>query len=347
MGSALQELRDFRNDPEYLNFIAVGEGLKILSGGLRHHTEQKAKELQKLLLKKLGGFCNCHCTPGVKPCRHTCKWGKALEKLHRNKKKSRILFYQSDSTLWHDSNNGYWEIAKVFMHDLGVNWSDVKDPATTDLTGLLNFLIFCKHTKVEQKLLMSVRDLRNDLAHTKNYKLSASKKQNAFIAIDNLMNDPELLSCKEVQDCRLGIEEVKNADFSIVHERDLEVLKELTRHHEFQREADREEKREKLMNMIEIILSSNNNYHANNYCTLENQLKEDLIYLGIMFIEFLLLPVKIIRECSHWKLFSLLILVMLLLSCVSDESVFLSDYGKFAVDFEDFPRRCVYIYNQK
>jgi hypothetical protein len=332
MGSVLQEVIDLRNDPEYLNFIAVGEALRILCNGLRHHTEQKAKELQQLLLKKFGGFCNCVCTPGVKPCRHTCKWSKELEKLHQNNKKRRIPFHQSDSTMWHDPN-GYWEVAKVFMNELGVNWRDVKDPATTDLTGLLNFLIFCKHTKVDQKLLMSVRDLRNDWAHTKNYKFSESEKQDAFIAVNKLISDAELLSCKEVQDCRLGINEVQNADVSIVHERDVEVLKELTRHQEFEREIDREEKREKLMNMIELILLSNNNNHVNSGYTSVNQLKEDAIYFGIMVIKFFLLPVTIVKECSRWKLFSSSILLMLLLSCVSDNSVFLSDCGKFKVDF--------------
>ncbi len=334
MGSTAQNIRDLRNDPEYLNYIAVGEALRILSEGLRHYTEQKAKELQEMLLKKLGGYCNCLCTPGVIPCRHWCKWGKALEKLHANRKKVKkgcVPFHQSDSTLWHDPNLGYWEVAKVFMSELGTKWRDVKDPATTDLTGLLNFLIFCKHPNVnDKKLLMSVRDLRNECAHTKNYKLSASEKQAAFVAIENLMNDVELLTCKEVQNCRPGINEVKNADVSILQKRDLEVLKELTQHQEFNREIE-------LMNMIELILSSNNNYHPHSY-TSTNQLKEYLIYLGIIFAEFLLVPIKIIKECSRWKLFSLLILVMLLISCVSDNSVFMSDHGKFTVtNFNTWP----------
>jgi hypothetical protein len=329
----MQELRELRNDPEYLNFIAVGEALRILGDGLRHYTEQKAKELQEQLIKKLGGFCNCPCTPGVKPCRHTCKWGKELEKLHENKKKSRIPFHQSDSTLWHDPNNGYWEVAKVFMSDLGAKWCDVKDPATTDLTGLLNFLIFCKHSNVQQNFLKSVRDFRNEWAHTKNYKFSVSEKQAAFVAIDNLINDTELLSCKEVQDCRLGVNEVKNADVSFVQERDLEVLKELTRNQEFTKARETEEKREELINMIKLISvhvsASNNIRHPHGY-TSDSQVK-DLLDLGITFIAILLLPVKVIKEYSRWKVFSFLTLVMLLLSCVSDNSVLVSDYGKFTV----------------
>jgi hypothetical protein len=87
------------------------------------------------------------------------------------------------------------------------------------------------------------------------------------------------------------------------------------------------------MNIIEIILSSNNSYHVNSGYTSESQLKENAIYFGIMVINFFLLSVTIVKECSRWKLFSSSILLMLLLSCVSDNSVFLSDYGKFKVDF--------------
>jgi hypothetical protein len=351
MGSTAQSKRDLRNDPEYLNFIAAGEALRILSEGLRHYTEQKAKELQEMLLKKLGGYCNCLCTPGVKPCRHSCKWGKALEKLHENKKKvkkSCVPFHQSDSTLWHDPNLGYWEVAKVFMSNLGSKWCDVKDPSTTDLTGLLSFLIFCKHPNVnDKKLLMSVRDLRNECAHTKNCKFSASEKQAAFVAIDNLMNDAELLSCKEVQDCRPGINEVKNADVSFLQQRDLEVLQELTRHQEFRRERDGEKEREqltKLTNMIELILSSNSDYNRPSYIS-DNQLTEDLIYLGGKFVEFLLFPVKFVKECSRWKPSSILILVMLLLSCVNDDTAFVSDDGKFTVAFVTFSIRYSCDYN--
>jgi hypothetical protein len=125
------------------------------------------------------------------------------------------------------------------------------------------------------------------------------------------------LSCKEVQDCRQGINEVQNADVSIVHERDVEVLKELTRHQEFEREIDREEKRGKLINMIEQS------------DTPENQFMKNLIYY--VGITLFLLPAKISKECSRWKLFflTLFILVMSLLPCVNDNFVFVSDHGEF------------------
>ena len=320
MGYTLQQLTELRNDPQYLNFIAVGEMLRLFSDGLRHYAELKAKELQDFLLKNLVGRCNCLCTAGVKPCRHTCTWSKNLEKLHVNygsKKKSYVRFYQSDHTVWHDPVNGFWEIAKVFMHDLGLNWRDVKDPGTTDLSGLLNFLIFCKNSKVDPKLLTSVRDLRNNWAHTKNYKFSSSEKQDAFTKINNLMNDFELLSCKEVQDYRQRIIEIKSADTSIVLERDLEVLKELTRQQEFIRE-------EELMSIIKLILTSKNH-------TQHDYISAYPIGIVSAILWILFFPVKVLKECCRWKMLPYLIMVMLLLSHVSDESVFVSEFGKCKV----------------
>ena len=325
MGS-LQEVKELRCDPEYHNYIAVGEAMKILGDGLRHYAEQKAKELQDSILKKYGGCCNCTVTPGKKPCRHSCKLGRALTKLHDNKKKSRVAFYQSDSSLWHDRNNGYWEVAKVFMHDLGAKWCDVKDPTTTDLTGLLNFLIFCKHIKVQKNLLMSVRKLRNDWAHTLNCRFSASQKQDAFAAVDNLMNDVELLSCKEVQDCRPGINEVKKADISIVQARDVEVLRELTRHQEFDRERKVQKKRDELINMIELILASRGGTQYPSY-TSDNSFNENLLDFAYTLILFLTFPVRVLKGNVQCRLFSLLT-VLALLACVNDNSVFVFDKGK-------------------
>ncbi|XP_028413000.1 uncharacterized protein LOC114535871 [Dendronephthya gigantea] len=330
MGYTMQNLRNFREDPGYQYFIAVRDALRTLGNGLRHFCKQKAQELQATLLRNAAGICNCAVIPGavVKPCRHTCKWARELEKMHANKKKKFVRFYQSDSTVWHDPN-GYWELAKVFMNDLGGKWNDVKSPEDTDLTGLLNFLIFYKQSKVQQPLLISVRDLRNVLAHTKSYKINASEKKAAFDSIDRLMNDVELLSCKEVQDCRQEIEEVRNADVSFVLERDLLVLKELTRQQEFEKESQRKRQTEQLVNMIETILAASNNNLPPPYAS-NAQVDYGKYVTGLMFwfITFFMLPVKIVKELSRWKYLPLLILnVTLLVSYVSENSVFVSDYG--------------------
>ena len=326
MGSTMDYIKDLRNDPDYQNYIAVGEALRILSSGLRHCTTLKVKELQDYLVNKLSGNCNCLVTPGTKPCRHTCKWGRALEKTHANKKKRFVRFYQSDSSVWHDPN-GYWELAKVFMHDLGGKWNDVKSPEDSDLTGLLNFLIYYKQSKVQQNLLISVRELRNDLAHTTSYKISASEKQAAFDSIDRLMNDLELLRYKDVQDCRPGIEEVRNADGSFVQERDLLVLQELTRHQEFEKERLAEHKRERLVDMIQTILAfsrTNNPYHGLD----DGDSAENSTHFGIKIIKIVEFLVKMFKDCCYRKRFTLLILFMTLLSYASDDSVFVTESGK-------------------
>ena len=329
MGYTVQNLKSFSEDPDYQNFIAVRDALRTLGNGLRHYCKQKAQELQALLLRNAAGICNCLVTPGIKSCRHACKWGKELEQMHVNRKKKFVRFYQSDSTVWHDPN-GYWELAKVFMHDLGGKWNDVKSPEDTDLTGLLNFLIFYKYSKVQQNLLMSVRELRNDLAHTTSYKISASEKEAAFDGIDRLMNDVELSAFKEVQDCRPEIEEAKKADVSFVQEKDLLVLQELTRQREFDRERQSKRQTEDLMNMIKAILAaSNNNHqqpHASNNEVDYKKCVTSLVFWVIMF------PVRIVKELSGWKYFSLIMFnVTLLVSYVGENSVFVSDYGEFTV----------------
>ena len=248
-----------RNNPEYLNFLAVGDALRILRKSLEQYAEKKIKGFQSSVISKLSGVkCNCSCIVGWKPSLHantkTCAWATELKKFHRIKKKSRIPWHQSDSTKWHDPINGYWEVAKIFMSDLGENWINVKDPSSTDITGLINLFIFCTHFKIQLPLLKSVRGRRNKLAHAPDQRLSERDKQLAFKDIVNLMNDVELKSCSEVQECRAVIEEIRTADVSILQENELLVLKEL-RHFtdlEVKRSEIRQRRKETMNEMIKL-----------------------------------------------------------------------------------------------
>ena len=113
------------------------------------------------------------------------------------------------------------------MADLRSNCSDVKDSSSTDLTGILNLMNFCKYFSVQQLLLKSVKGWRNKWAHASKNQLSEPDKQSAFKEIDNLINDVELKSFREVQECRPIIEKVRLADISIMQENELRVLEEL------------------------------------------------------------------------------------------------------------------------
>ena len=234
MGSTAFDLLKKRNNPEYLNWLAVGEALITLSDGLQQYAEREMKDFHSLLIKKLGGIkCTCSYTLGKKPNPHSnpttshCMWAKEIGNFHIIKKKKLLPWHQSDSSKWHDPVDGYWEVAKMFMADLGSNCSDVKDPSSTDLTGILNLMNFCKYFNVQRHLLKSVKGWRNKWSHAPKHQLSEPDKQSAFKEIDNLINDVELMSCREVQECRSTIEKVRHADISIMQENELCVLEEL------------------------------------------------------------------------------------------------------------------------
>jgi hypothetical protein len=234
MSSGVKDLLRRRNNPGYLNWLAVRHGLLFLSEGLQKYAENKMKELHSIITTNVGGpgvKCTCKFTLGKKPNPHgqattTCIWAQELKKFHVFSRKSDIPWHQSNSCQWDDPVHGYWEIAKLFMSDLGKNCATTKDPSTTDIGPLLNLLIFCKHFKVQQASLQAVKDWRNKWAHASNLTFSDIEKQNAFKDIDQLINDPELVGIKEVQDCCPFVKKVETADISVLEEKELQIIHE-------------------------------------------------------------------------------------------------------------------------
>ena len=212
----------------------------FLSDGLRKYAENKMKEFHALIAKKVGpaAKCNCKFVPGTKPNPHgratVCVWAQELKKNHVFKNKTHIPWHQSDCSKWHDPVSGYWEIAKLFMSDLGSDPAKVTDPNSTDVGPLLNLFKFCKHFNVQKSSLKAVTDRRNQWAHAPNNKLSDSDKKAAFQDIKLLMNDPELLTSKEVQDCELKIKRVEVAEVSILEENELRLIAEFRRIKEYE-----------------------------------------------------------------------------------------------------------------
>ena len=168
MSSSVKNLWKKRNDPGYLNWLAVRQALMFLSEGLRKYAVCKMKELHSLITVNVGGpgvKCTCKYTPGKKRNPHggttSCIWAQELKKFHIFSRKSDIPWHQSISSQWDDPVHGYWEIAKLFMSDLGKNWTTTKDPWTTDVGPLLNLLIFCNHFKIQHGSLKAVKEWRN------------------------------------------------------------------------------------------------------------------------------------------------------------------------------------------
>ena len=72
MSSAVQVLFERRNNPEHRNWLAVGDALLTLSGGIRKYAETKLSDLHALIKANVGAGvrCLCSCTPGKKPNPH-------------------------------------------------------------------------------------------------------------------------------------------------------------------------------------------------------------------------------------------------------------------------------------
>ncbi|CAB4010755.1 ankyrin repeat domain-containing 50-like [Paramuricea clavata] len=225
-------------DPGYHNWLAVGEGLGRLRDSLGKYAENKMKELHALITTNVGGpgvKCHCTCTYGKKPKPHgpahphgrlgtPCIWAQELKNHHVFSQKKDMPWHQSVGTHWDDPVHGYWEIAKLFMSDLGQNWITTKDPGSTDCLSLLNLLIFCNHFKIQKNTLNAVKCWRNTWAHSPKRIVTDKEKKDAFTAFDNLMTDPELRGIKEAQDCRQDINKIEITDISILEKKELMII---------------------------------------------------------------------------------------------------------------------------
>jgi hypothetical protein len=256
MSSGVQDLWKIRSDPEYRNWHAVGDALMFLSDGLTKYAGNKMKEFHALISKKVGSAakCNCKIIPGTKPNPHgratACVWAQELKKSHIFKNKTHIPWDQSDSSKWHDSAVGYWEVAKLFMSGIGSDPTKVTDPNSTDVGPLLNLFRFCKHFNVQAPLLKAVTERRNQWAHAPKRRLSDGDKNAAFQDIKLLMNDPELLISKEVQDCKPTINKVEAADVLILEENQLRLMEEYRRI----KECDNLQIKETIMFVLTLLL---------------------------------------------------------------------------------------------
>ena len=263
MSSVVNDLLRRRNDPGYLNWLAVADALMFLSDGLRPYAENKMKELHALITTNVGGpgvKCPCSCVPGKKSKSNPhgratpCTWAQQLRNFHSFSNKNDIPWHQSLGSQWHDPVHGYWEIAKLFMCDLGKNWATVKDAKCTDVGPLLNLLRFCKYFKIQHSSLDAVKDWRNKCAHAAPERtLSDIDKQNAFKDIESLLNDPELAGIKEVQDLRHIIKKTEMADISVLQSDELKIIQEFSRECQIETQAEVREVSKKMDKLERVV----------------------------------------------------------------------------------------------
>ena len=175
---------------EYQNWLVVGHALSLMLDGLRPYIEREIKAFHQALLANLATVPPCTCP---KPTKHTCAWAAQLVRCHRGGKPSSPKWHQSDSSAWTGPHRGEWEVAKLFMSDLGTSKTTVVDANTTDCTGLINRISWCVHFPIQRKVIEAVRKTRNTKwGHAPRQELTDSERTDALTAIQDLLQDPEL-----------------------------------------------------------------------------------------------------------------------------------------------------------
>ena len=186
---------------EYRNWLALGHALTtVLCQGLRPFVNRETEIFYRNVLARTGGPCTCVYVPRRKPNEYhdmsTCVWANIIQAHHHRNKPN---WKQSDPAKWMDPNLGPWEIAKLFLPDLGGH-ADKKSADDLDITGILNLMYWCNHFTVHQPLINEVRDTRNNKwVHVPKLELTNADKTDAFDAIANLLNDPQLARDPDAQ----------------------------------------------------------------------------------------------------------------------------------------------------
>ena len=175
---------------EYQSWLSVGHALSLMCDGLRPYIEREMKAFHQALLTNLASVPPCTCP---RPPKHTCAWAAQLGRFHKGGKPASPKFHQSDSSKWTDPIQGYWEVAKLFMSDLGPGKATVLDASSTDCTGLTNLMFWCVYFRIQTHLVEAVRETRNTKwGHAPRQELTDVEKADALTAIRNLLQDPEL-----------------------------------------------------------------------------------------------------------------------------------------------------------
>ena len=188
--------------PEYRNWLALGHALTTeMCQGLRPFITREMKTFYARVSVGTGGRpCTCVRVPRRKPNEYhdmsTCAWANILQAHHNRNKPN---WKQSDPAKWMDPNLGPWEIAKLFLPDLGGH-ADIKSADDMDITGILNLLYWCNHFTIHQPLIDEVRKIRNNnWVHVPCLELTDADKKVAFDAIENLLQDPNIVHDPDAQ----------------------------------------------------------------------------------------------------------------------------------------------------
>ena len=214
--------------PEYRNWIALRHALSTeLRQGLKSFIKRETETFYKNVTTSLAhvvASCTCGFVAKRRPNQYhdmgKCDWAKTLQAYHDKNKPN---WKQSDSSKWLDPALGPWEIAKLYLPDLGGHV--VTSAEDMDITSMLNLISWCTHFAVPPHLVKDVREIRNKkLAHATAMELSDADKQVAFEAIENLLRDPNLAHEPDAQKALKEIVNLKSV--SDLHSMEAKVLAE-------------------------------------------------------------------------------------------------------------------------
>ena len=213
--------------PEYTNWLALGHALTtVLCQGLRPFVTQEMEILYRNVRARVAGPCTCLYVPSRRSNQfhdmRSCLWAQLLNTRHYRFKPN---WKQSDPAKWMDPVVGPWEIAKLFLPELGGH-ADIKSANDMDINGILNLMYWCKHFTIPQPLIKDVRDVRNDkCVHVPKLELSDADKSAAFDAIENLLKDPQLAADEDAKKA-LG-EVISLKSIKDLHNREPQILADL------------------------------------------------------------------------------------------------------------------------
>ena len=206
-------------DPEYRNWVTVGRAIQITRNGLEAVVQNAVDKYHTSLLAALP--------------KSVAVWKSHLSKAHRSTDKRKIIWSNSDNTLWLTAGAS-WEIAKIFMAPLGPRKLDVFDAKTTDISGLLNVLEWSPrgsngmlNTGVVVAKIADARSARNLWAHAPLLHVSDADKVDVFASLTSLLQDPELHHDKDVQDTIKELNSLLITSLAVIEEKELELFVQL------------------------------------------------------------------------------------------------------------------------
>ena len=212
---------------EHKNWVMVGCALNIAKNGITQLIQGKMDAWYQSLISSppLQSLPACACMLGSPKCVTCVTWEMELKRHHKSRW-PKISWDNSDRNQW-GSPTGSWEIAKIFMPNLGTRKTHVTDAGTTDIGGLLNLLEWCPfiNPPVSRTVLGSARDqCRNHWAHAPKQELQDADVNTIFGHLNNLLNDPVFNADKAAQKSSQDLQNLFHHGLVTVRDSEVEAL---------------------------------------------------------------------------------------------------------------------------